>query len=57
MRSTIIGLLLGCGLIAAASLPAAACPFSSTQASDEQTQPPAQTADAHAATPVETTNQ
>ena len=55
MRSTIIGLLLGCGLIAAASLPAAACPFNSTQASDQQT--PAQTADAQTPAPVQTTTQ
>ena len=53
MRSTIIGLLLGCGLIAAASLPAAACPFYTTQAAADQ-QTPAQTADAQTPTPTST---
>jgi len=51
IRSTIIGLLLSCGLIAAA----AACPYSSTQASNAQT--PAQTADAQSSSPVETSTQ
>ena len=56
MRSTIIGLLFGCGLIAAASLPAAACPFNSTEAASDQ-QTPAQTADAQTPAPVQTTTQ
>jgi hypothetical protein len=51
MRTTIIGLLLSCGLIAAAS----ACPYASTQASNQQT--PAQTADAQTTAPVETSTQ
>lgn len=51
MRATIIGLLLSCGLTAAVS----ACPYASTQASNQQT--PAQTADAQTTAPVDTSTQ
>jgi hypothetical protein len=42
MRSKLLGLLLGCGLVAATMAPAFACPYQ-TNASDEQA-PPQQTA-------------
>ncbi len=45
MRSTLIGLLLGCGLMAAALATAQACEFHATSAANDQTSPP-QTAQA-----------
>lgn len=42
MRTKLLGLLLGCGLIAAAAAPVLACPFH-TEASNSQVQYTAQT--------------
>jgi hypothetical protein len=39
MRSKLIGLILGCGLVAATIAPAFACQFHVTTASDEQAAP------------------
>jgi hypothetical protein len=52
MRSKLIGLLLGCGLVAATIAPAFACQFHVTTASDDPS-PPQQTAQA----PSETSSQ
>lgn len=41
MRSKILGLVVGCGLIAAA-VPALACPFNTQASSDQQQQQTAQ---------------
>ena len=52
MRSKLVGLLLGCGLLAATVVPALACPYNTNASAD--TQAPQQTAQAQ---PAQTDNQ
>jgi hypothetical protein len=49
MRSTLFGLLLGFGLVAATLAPAPACGYHATSAANDQTSPP-QTAQAQPST-------